>query len=96
MTNGTVKCFNDSKGFGFITPEDQSKDVFIHHSNIAGGDEFKSLNEGDKVTFDTAEGQKGIEARNVVVTEKAPADYQSSRPPRPPRERSFRPRYDKY
>ena len=62
MANGTVKWFNDSKGFGFITPDDESKDVFVHHSNIAGGDGFKSLNEGDKVEYETAEGQKGIEA----------------------------------
>ena len=70
MANGTVKWFNDSKGFGFITPDDESKDVFVHHSNIAGGDGFKSLNEGDKVEYETAEGQKGIEARNVTVTRK--------------------------
>jgi CspA family cold shock protein len=93
MVSGTVKWFNASKGYGFITPEDNSKDVFIHHSNIAGNDEFKSLNEGDKVTFETAEGQKGIEARNVVVTEKAPPGQQSSRPPRERSERSSRPRY---
>jgi cold shock protein len=83
MVNGTVKWFNSAKGFGFITPEDNSKDVFVHHSNIAGSEGFKSLNEGDKVTFETQQGQKGMEAKNVVVTEKAPEGQRSSRPSRP-------------
>jgi CspA family cold shock protein len=65
VASGTVKWFNDSKGYGFIAPEDGSKDVFVHHSNIAG-DGFKSLSEGAKVEFETREGQKGPEAINVV------------------------------
>ena len=65
MATGTVKWFNDSKGYGFISPEDSSKDLFVHHSAIAG-DGFKSLTEGAKVEFDAAEGPKGPEAKNVV------------------------------
>ena len=64
MANGTVKWFNDSKGFGFITSEDGS-DVFVHHSSIQGNG-FKSLAEGDKVSFDTEKGPKGPKAINVV------------------------------
>jgi CspA family cold shock protein len=65
MASGTVKWFNDAKGYGFITPEGGSKDVFVHHSNIAG-DGYKSLAEGTKVEFETREGAKGPEAVNVV------------------------------
>ena len=64
MITGTVKWFNDSKGFGFITPEDGSKDVFVHHSAIVGTG-FKSLAEGQQVTFDVEQGQKGPAASNV-------------------------------
>ncbi len=63
---GEVKWVNDAKGFGFITPEDGSKDCFVHHSGILG-DGFKSLNEGDRVEFDRVEGQKGPAAENVQV-----------------------------
>ena len=65
MTNGTVKWFNDHRGFGFIEQEDGA-DVFVHHSaiNAAG---FKSLNEGDRVSFDMEQGQKGPAAANVSV-----------------------------
>ncbi|MDP3297029.1 MAG: cold-shock protein [Planctomycetota bacterium] len=64
MTNGTVKWFNDSKGFGFITSEDGS-DVFVHHTSIQGNG-FKSLAEGDSVSFDTEKGPKGPKAINVA------------------------------
>ena len=65
-SNGTVKWFNDSKGFGFIEVEDGSKDVFVHHSGIQGTDEYKSLNEGDRVQFDIVQGEKGPAAENVT------------------------------
>ena len=64
MATGTVKWFNDAKGFGFIAPDDGTKDLFVHHTGIAG-DGFKSLAEGAKVEFDAQEGQKGPEAKNV-------------------------------
>ncbi len=64
MANGTVKWFNESKGFGFITREDNT-DVFVHHSSIEGNG-FKTLIEGDTVSFDTETGPKGLKAINVV------------------------------
>jgi CspA family cold shock protein len=66
MASGTVKWFNDKKGFGFIEQED-GPDVFVHHSAITGSG-FKSLQEGDRVTFDIEQGQKGPSATNVVVS----------------------------
>jgi CspA family cold shock protein len=64
MATGTVKWFNDSKGYGFITPDAGGKDVFVHHSAILGSG-FRSLREGAKVEFETADGAKGPEAKNV-------------------------------
>ena len=64
-TTGTVKWFNDDKGFGFITPESGQKDVFVHHSAIQGQG-FKSLAEGERVEFEVVQGQKGPAAENVV------------------------------
>ena len=64
-TIGTVKWFNDSKGFGFITPEDGSKDCFVHHTAIQMQG-FKTLAEGERVEFDIVDGQKGPAAENVV------------------------------
>ena len=64
MAQGTVKWFNDSKGFGFITGDD-GKEVFVHHTSIQG-EGFKSLAEGDKVRFDTEDGPKGLKAIHVV------------------------------
>ena len=64
MATGTVKWFSDEKGFGFITPEDGSKELFVHQSAISG-DGFRSLNEGAKVTYDAETGDKGPRAVNV-------------------------------
>ena len=66
MATGTVKWFNDTKGYGFITPDEGGKDLFVHHSQIVGTG-FKSLAEGAKVEFERREGQKGPEASNVVT-----------------------------
>jgi CspA family cold shock protein len=65
MATGTVKWFNDDKGFGFITPEDGGKDLFVHHSDI-NSDGFRSLQEGAKVNFEVGSGDKGPKALNVT------------------------------
>lgn len=64
MAQGTVKWFNGEKGFGFIAPDDGSKDVFVHFSSITGNG-YKSLDENQRVEFDVVEGQKGLQAANV-------------------------------
>ncbi len=64
MAVGTVKWFNDAKGFGFITPEDGGKDVFVHHSSIEA-EGFRTLAEGQRVEYELTDGQKGPAATNV-------------------------------
>jgi cold shock protein len=66
MATGTVKWFSDEKGFGFITPDDQSKDLFVHHSAIEG-EGYRSLNDGAKVSYDAETGDKGARAANVKL-----------------------------
>ena len=66
MATGTVKWFNNDKGYGFITPEDGGKDLFVHHTGIEG-EGFKSLPEGARVEFEATEGPKGPQATNVRV-----------------------------
>jgi CspA family cold shock protein len=61
---GTVKWFNDEKGYGFISPDEGGEDLFVHHTGIAG-EGFKSLDEGDKVSYEAAQGKKGLQAQNV-------------------------------
>ncbi len=61
---GTVKWFSAEKGYGFIIPEDGSKDLFVHHTGIVG-EGFKTLDEGDKVSYEVTQGRKGLQAQNV-------------------------------
>ncbi len=64
MAQGTVKWFSEEKGYGFITPDDGSEDLFVHYSGIEGGG-FRSLDEGAKVTFEMARGRRGMQAQSV-------------------------------
>ena len=66
MATGTVKWFNNDKGFGFITPDEGGKDLFVHHSAINGSG-FRSLADGDKVSYDSEDGDKGPKAINVTT-----------------------------
>ena len=68
MATGTVKWFNDAKGYGFIAPDEGEKDLFVHFSNIAG-EGFKTLTEGARVEYEAGEGTKGPEATNVIPIE---------------------------
>ena len=66
MHNGTVKWFNGTKGYGFITDDNSGEEIFVHFSGIAA-DGYKTLEDGQKVTFETAEGNRGLQAVNVTV-----------------------------
>jgi CspA family cold shock protein len=66
MATGTVKWFSSEKGYGFITPDVGGKDVFVHHSGVAG-EGYKTLSEGARVDYDVAEGTRGPEAKNVSL-----------------------------
>ena len=86
MSDGKVKWFNPRKGYGFIATTD-GRDIFVHYSSISG-DGYKTLNEGDPVTFDVVEGDKGLRAENVVAqaacllyTSPSPRDLSTSRMP---------------
>jgi CspA family cold shock protein len=65
MPQGTVKWFNEEKGYGFISPDEGGEDLFVHFSGIAG-EGFKSLEEGEKVTYEAAQGRRGMQAQNVT------------------------------
>jgi cold shock protein len=84
MATGTVKWFNDAKGYGFITPDDGSEDLFAHFSaiNMAG---FKTLKEGQKVSFDVVQGPKGKQASNIQKAAEPPRRRTRTRKKRPPR-----------
>jgi CspA family cold shock protein len=64
MAQGTVKWFSEDKGYGFITPDEGSEDLFVHYSGIVGNG-YKSIDEGEKVTYEATQGKKGMQAENV-------------------------------
>ena len=72
MPRGTVKWFDGEKGYGFISPDEGGEDVFVHHTGIAGSG-FKSLDEGEKVTYEVAQGRRGPQAQNVSRVASEPA-----------------------
>ena len=74
MAQGTVKWFSDEKGYGFISPDDGGEDLFVHHTGIAGSG-FKSLEEGQKVTYEATQGRKGMQAENVTPEHKTQPGY---------------------
>lgn len=69
MATGTIKWFNDAKGFGFITPDDKSGDIFVHYSTIISQSGRRTLLEGERVEYEVIEGPKGLQAMNVARTE---------------------------
>jgi CspA family cold shock protein len=71
MAHGTVKWFNSAKGYGFIGPLDNGKDVFVHYTAIQQAKGYRELKENDRVEFDVVQGEKGLQAANVVVVERA-------------------------
>ncbi len=66
MPQGTVKWFSEEKGYGFISPDEGGEDLFVHHTGIAGEEGYKSLEEGEKVTYEAAQGRRGMQAENVA------------------------------
>ena len=82
MPQGTVKWFNDEKGYGFITPDEGGEDLFVHYSSIAGGG-FRSLEEGTKVSYEATRGNKGMQAENVTPVEEVDIPSVTWRKPEP-------------
>jgi cold shock protein len=89
MAAGTVKWFNDAKGFGFIASDQGGADVFIHFSAIAM-EGYKTLKQGSRVSFDLVEGPKGLHAHNIVTTSEAPATTEAPEQTASPRRRESR------